>query len=495
MRLTARTAANATAEWPAYDPETRGVGIVHLGLGAFARAHLCAYTEAAMAAQGGDWRIMGASLRGREVAEALNPQDGRYTLVVKGAETRAQVIGALAGVLAGEGFAAQVLAAITAPGCRIVSLTVTEKGYGLRRTGGCDPDHPAVAADLGQPEAPTGVLGLIVLGLKRRFAAGTAPFTVLSCDNLPDNGRLLKLALVDFARRAHGDALAARIEAELAAPSSMVDRITPRSTEATFAEAAALIGAEDLAAVETEPFSQWVIEDHFPTGRPAWEAMGATLTQDVRPFEAMKLRMLNGSHSMLAYAGFLSGKAHVRDVMADPALAALVRRHLWAAASSLPAGGPDPARYAEALVTRFENPAIAHATAQIAMDGSQKMPQRIFAPACDAVAAGQDIAAFAFATAAWMRYTLGRQDDGAVYALNDPRGPEIAAALADADAGTGATTGTATAARIFDALAALPELLPAALASGIFRDACVSRLETILAIGMIPAIATEAGIH
>ncbi len=485
MRLTSQTPRNQGADWPAYDPEARGVGIVHLGLGAFARAHLCAYTEAAMAAEGGDWRVIGASLRGQDVARALNPQDGRYSLLIKGTATKAQVVGALARVLSGETVAQDVLAAIGDPACRIVSMTVTEKGYGLRRSGGCDPDHPAVAADLARPEAPSGVLGLLALGLKRRFAAGVPPFTMLSCDNLPDNGRLLKLAVMDFARLAHGEDLAARIEAEVASPSSMVDRITPRSTEATFAEAAALIGAEDLAAVETEPFSQWVIEDHFPSGRPAWEAMGATLTSDVRPYEAMKLRMLNGSHSMLAYAGFLSGKPFVRDVMADPAASLLVRRHLGAAAASLPEGAPDPAAYAEALVARFQNPAIAHATAQIAMDGSQKMPQRIFAPACEALAAGQDIAAFAFATAAWMRYALGRDEAGKDYALNDPREAEITAALAGKEGASG----------IFDALAALPELLPPVLNADIFRDACVSRLETMLVIGMIPAIAKEAGIH
>ncbi len=486
MRLSPKTPAPAercdSAIWPGYDPEARGTGILHLGLGAFARAHLCAYTEAAMAAGPGDWRVLGASLRGTDVAEALNPQGGRYTLLIRSDRTEAQVMGVLAGVLAGENVGAEVLEAMLAPGCRIVSLTVTEKGYGLRRSGGCDPDHAAVAADLASPEAPKGVLGLLALGLKRRFEAGLQPFTVLSCDNLPDNGHLLRLAVVDFARLAHGDALADRIASEVAFPATMVDRITPRSTETTFADATRLIGAEDLAAIETEPFAQWVIEDHFPAGRPAWEAMGATFTRDVRPYEAMKLRMLNGSHSMLAYAGFLSGKTYVRDVMADPALAALVRRHLKAAAASLPEGDLDLEGYAAALIARFENPAIAHATAQIAMDGSQKMPQRIFAAACDTLAAGGDITAFAFATAAWMRYTLGRDDAGASYNLNDPRADEITAALAGAEDG-GA---------IFDALAALPDLIPTELTAPEFRQSCVSRLETMRAIGMIRAIAAEA---
>uniref|UniRef100_UPI002898C5EF mannitol dehydrogenase family protein n=1 Tax=Paracoccus sp. TaxID=267 RepID=UPI002898C5EF len=474
MRLTPATPAPVSAQdtsvrWPAYDPEKLGIGILHLGLGAFARAHLCAYTDAALAAGSGDWRVLGASLRGTEVAEALNPQGGRYTLLVRSDSTQANVVGSLAGVLAGPKVGAEILAAMQAPGCRIVSLTVTEKGYGLLRTGGCDLDHAAVAADLAQPDAPSGVLGLLAMGLKQRFDAGLAPFTVMSCDNLPDNGHLLRQAVIDFARRAYGADLADRIAAEVAFPATMVDRITPRSTQSTFADAAQLIGAEDLAAVETEPFAQWVIEDHFSAGRPAWEAMGATFTANVRPYEAMKLRMLNGSHSMLAYAGFLSGKTYVRDVMADPSLSALVARHLGAAAASLPAGDLDLAGYASALEARFANPAIAHATAQIAMDGSQKMPQRIFAAACDTLANGGDLAAFAFATAAWMRYALGRDDAGQVYGLNDPREAEILTALQGAE----------SASAIFDALAALPELLPAALSDGDFRNACVSRLETM----------------
>lgn len=481
MRLSPDTPATAMAQWPTYDPESRGVGILHLGLGAFARAHICAYTEAALQAEEGDWRILGASLRGTEVAESLNPQGGRYTLLTRAAETTAQVIGALAGVMAGPQVGEGILAAIAAPGTRIVSLTVTEKGYGLRRDGGCDLTHPAVIADLAAPEAPQGVLGLLALGLKRRFAAGHGPLTLLSCDNLPDNGRLLRKALIDFAARAHGPELAALIAANVSFPSAMVDRITPRSTEATLADAARLTGAEDLAAVETEPFAQWVIEDDFAAGRPAWEKAGATFTSDVHAFEAMKLRMLNGSHSMIAYCGALAGCDYVRDVMADADLKPLVERHLAAAAATLKPGVSDYAAYAKALVARFENPAIAHATRQIAMDGSQKMQQRIFLAALDAQGQGLDLTAFAFATAAWMRFTLGRDEAGAAYPLNDPREAEISAAVA----------GKAGAEALFDALAALPDLLPTELSSGAFRDLTIARLDGMLSLGMRAALARE----
>ena len=469
------------AGWPGYAPEERKTGIVHLGLGAFARAHIAAYTDGAMAAGGGDWRILGVSLRGEDVANALNPQDGRYTLIERGETPDARIVGAIAGVVAGGDLGPRVLSAMTEAGCRIVSITVTEKGYGLLRSGGCDESHPAVAADLLSPAAPRGVLGLIAQGLARRFAGGLPPFTVLSCDNLPENGTLLRAAVIDFARRAHGPALAERIAEEVAFPSTMVDRITPAATARTRADAAALTGYEDEAAIETEPFSQWVIEDRFPAGRPAWEAAGALFVPDVAPYEKMKLRMLNGSHSMLAYAGFLSGKTYVCDVMADGALAALVRRHMTAAAATLPDIAMDLAAYADRLCARFANPAIAHETRQIAMDGTQKLPQRIFAPALEALARGNDVAPFAFATAAWMRYVLDRGG----HPLNDPREKELAAALAD--------TPREDAAAIFSALAALPDFLPEGLSHGVFAEATILRLGRMLSLGMEKAIGAEAG--
>lgn len=472
------------ARWPGYRPEDTGTGIVHLGLGAFARAHIAAYTDGAIAAAGGDWRIIGVSLRGEDVANVLNPQDGRYTLIERGEKPEARVIASIAGVIAGNGLSDRVLAAISGPGCHIVSTTVTEKGYGLLRSGECDIGHPAVAADLQNPSSPRGVLGLIAQGLALRIANGLAPFAVLCCDNLPENGPLLRAAVVDFARRAHGPSLADRIAAEVSFPATMVDRITPASTARTLADAEALTGYEDRAAVETELFSQWVIEDDFPSGRPSWEKAGAFFVPDVAPYEKMKLRMLNGSHSMLAYAGFLSGKTYVCDVMADAALNGLVRRHMTAARATLPTVAMELDAYAASLCARFANPAIAHETRQIAMDGTQKLPQRIFAPALETLARGGDIAPFAFATAGWMRYALGRDDGGSSYPLNDPREAELQAALAG--------SGTESPAAVFSALAAIPALLPEALAQGTFADETILRLERMLSLGMAKAIALEA---
>ncbi|QUS36225.1 mannitol dehydrogenase family protein [Falsirhodobacter algicola] len=466
---------------PAYDPQAHGTGIVHLGLGAFHKAHQAACTDAALAASGGDWRIIGVSLRSRAAVDALNGQDGRFTLIERGEGGTARIIASIARGLTGADGMGPILAAMTAPECRIVTLTVTEKAYGLdRATGGCDPAHPAVAADLRDPAHPTGVLGLLVRALSVRRAAGTAPFTVLCCDNLPSNGRLLRGAVVDAARRTD-PALADWIAAKVAFPSSMVDRITPAATAETWAEAAALTGRPDPAAVETEAFHQWVIEDDFPLGRPDWEAGGAIFVSDVTPYEDMKLRMLNGAHSMLAYAGFHAGHRFVRDVITDPALSRLVLRHLRAAGATLgPLPGIDIDAYTDRLMRRFANPAIAHETFQIAMDGTEKMPQRIFAPALAARAAGQDLRPFAFAAAAWMRHVAGATHDTPPYDLRDPRAAEMRAAL-----GAGGSVAAA--------LSALPGIVPPALAADPAWQAPLREmLEAMLTTPMAEVLHREA---
>ena len=469
---------------PGYDPAAHGAGIVHLGAGAFHRAHQAAITDAALAASGGDWRITGVSLRSTALSEALEPQDGLFTLIERGEADRARVIASIDRVIAARGASEPVLDALTAPRTRIVTLTVTEKAYGIDRDGpDADPRHDDVAADLETPRTPRGVLGLLVEALRRRQAAGLAPFTVLCCDNLPENGALLRGGVLGFARRVDPD-LADWIAAEVAFPSSMVDRITPAATDDTRALAERLTGYEDAAAIETEPFCQWVIEDRFPQGRPEWEAGGAIFVEDVAPYERMKLRMLNGAHSMIAYAGFVAGHALVRDAMADRGLAALVRRHIAAAARTLdPLPGIDLTAYGVELAARFANPAIAHETYQIAMDGSQKLPQRIFGPACDAQQAGQDLRPFAFATAAWARYCTGRADAGGTYGLRDPREAEIAAVVERAGRDAEALTG---------GLLRLPGLTPPMLMDGAFETRTAEILRVMLDRGMAAAIVKEA---
>lgn len=483
QRLTALSDISGPARRPAYRPEGHGVGIVHLGLGAFHRAHQAVATDDALAARGGDWRIVPVSLRSREAGEALNAQNGLYTLIERGPNgTSGRVIGALSYAIAAD--PVTTLKVLCDPAIRIVTLTVTEKGYGVdRRAHGPDWSHDAVAADRQNPDAPIGVLGLLTAAIRKRRAAGSLPLTILSCDNLPENGALLRAGVIGFAR-AFDEDLARFIESEVAFPSSMVDRITPAATAQTLAEAERLTGCVDLAAIETEPFSQWVIEDRFPHGRPYWEAGGAIFVDDVAPYERMKLTILNGTHSMLAYAGFLSGRAYVRDVMGDPTLAALVERHLKAAArevGELP--GIDLTAYVEDLAERFRNPAIAHATYQIAMDGTEKLPQRIFAPALSALRTGGDLSAFAFATAAWMRYALGTDDAGNTYALRDPKEELITARLADAGRDARAITA---------ALLDLPGFVADELKTAPqWREAIESRLSTMLAQGMPEAVRRE----
>ena len=470
---------------PGYEPARHGAGMVHLGLGSFHKAHQAVYADDALAAAGGDWRITGVSLRSTAPAAALEAQNGLFTVIETSAGgARARVIGSLARALSLTAGRAPALAALTAPETRIVSLTVTEKGYGIdRATGGVDQEHAAIAHDLENPHAPRGVAGLLVWALGERRRAGIPPFAVLCCDNLPDNGRMLRALLVDFARRA-APGLEAHIADEVAFPATMVDRITPAANAATLAKAQAMTGWRDQAAVETEAFRQWVIEDCFPGGRPRWEAGGAVFTSDVRPYEQMKLRMLNGTHSLLAYAGFLAGHACVRDAMADAALAALARRHLAAAAATLtPLPGVDFNAYADALAERFANPHLAHETRQIAMDGSEKLPQRILAPALAARRAGQPLDAFAFAVAAWMRHVLGRRDDGRAYRLEDPRAAALCSAVG------GATEAAQIAARLL----ALPWLFPAALAQdAVWSEAVTRRLAVMQAAGMRAAIQREA---
>ncbi len=483
-RLHSLSGLPATVQAPTYDRQAAR-GIVHLGVGAFHKAHQAVYTDEAMRKAGGGWMITGVSLRSADVARALNPQDGLYTLLVRDAGgVSARVIGSIASVLVAPEDPAAVLAAMAAPETRIVSLTITEKGYGIDgRTGGLDRANPAIAADLESPRAPQSAVGFIVEALRLRRERGLGGFTILCCDNLPGNGAFVRRLVDEFARE-RDPGLADFIDGKTSFPSTMVDRITPASTERTYAEARALVGRDDHAAVETEPFIQWIIEDDFVAGRPAWEAGGALFVADVAPYEKMKLRMLNGAHSMLAYSGFLAGRKYVRDVMASTDHAALVARHMRAAARTLdPVPGVDLDRYGEELRTRFANPAIAHETYQIAMDGTQKLPQRLIEPAIAALERGEALDAYAFAVAAWMRYCLGVRDDGESYALRDPREAEIRALLDGAPREAGA---------ISERLHGLPGLFPPKLAAAqAWREGVVTRLTAMLE-GMDRAITREA---
>ncbi|WP_105441337.1 mannitol dehydrogenase family protein [Neorhizobium sp. T25_13] len=425
-RLSASTALAPHVTAPGFDRALLKPGILHIGLGAFHRAHQAVYTDAALAAELGDWGIVGVSLRSVDIVHDLAAQDGLYSVVTRSAAgDSAQVVGSVTKGLSGVEDQAEILALMADPAIRIVTITVTEKAYGIDPvSGGLDRTHPSVKADLADPSSPTGVIGYLVEGLSRRHAAGLPPFTVLCCDNLPTNGRIVRRLVIELAG-ARDPALANWIAGHGAFPSSMVDRIVPAATDETRELAETLIGAEDRLALGTEPFMQWVIEDHFLAGRPRWEAGGALFVDDVEPYEKMKLRLLNGSHSLVAYLGQLKDLTFVRDVMAVPEYRALVRRHMAEAVKTLdPVPGIDLGGYMDQLIERFENPTIAHKTQQIAMDGTQKLPQRIFAGAVEALANGGDASSAAYVVALWIAYARKTAE------INDPRAAELKAAAA-----------------------------------------------------------------
>ncbi|RUU52481.1 mannitol dehydrogenase family protein, partial [Mesorhizobium sp. M2C.T.Ca.TU.009.01.2.1] len=341
--------------------------------------------------------------------DALKPQDGLYTLAIRdSAGEQLQVIGSIQSLLVAPEDPGAVLAALTDPRIRIVTLTITEKAYLRAADGTLDSAHPDIVHDLANSGSPKTAHGFLAEALARRSIAGTPPFTVLCCDNLPANGATLHRLLIEFAKLRDAD-LGRYVADEVAFPSSMVDRIVPATTDADRARIADELGLEDAWPVMTEPFRQWVIEDRFPAGRPAWEKFGVTMVEDVRPFEDMKLRLLNGAHSGIAYLGLLGGHATVDRAFADPAIRQFVDR-LWAEAiPTLPQdAGLDTSAYTAELADRFSNTALAHRTAQIANDGSQKLPQRIVASALARLEAGLLPEHLSLVVAAWIAACAAR---------------------------------------------------------------------------------------
>ena len=403
--------------------------IVHLGLGAFARAHLASYTEDAEQAVGGHWGIIGVSLRHADQRDRLAPQDGLYTLLQRDATISARVIGCLHHVLVAPENPEAVIGAMADPSCHIISLTVTEKGYCHDpATGRLDAAHPDIRHDLVHRAAPRSAIGYLVASLNRRRAAGTPPPTILSCDNLPHNGALLAGLVQDFAARIDPH-LATWIAAHVRFPATMVDRIVPATTDADRADAEAAIGLHDEAPVSCEPFRQWVIENRFAAPRPGWDRVSAQIVDDVAPFEHMKLRLLNGAHSALAYLGYLAGHDTIAATVADEVFRGFVRT-LWLEEiiPVVPAPpGVDLSTYTDELLTRFANPAIRHRTWQIAMDGSQKLPQRLLATIRERLARNQAFPCLALAVAAWARYVSGVDERGEPIDVRDPLAAQLLA--------------------------------------------------------------------
>lgn len=441
---------------PAYERAALATGIVHLGVGAFQRAHLAAVNEAALHHSGDlRWGIAGVSLRSPQTRDALAPQDGLYTLALRDLDqtgaprSTLQVIGCLRQLLLAPEDPAAVIALIAQPATRILSLTVTEKGYCHDpASGALQTQHPDIEHDLAAPDRPRSAIGLIVAGLRQRQRQGLAPITLLSLDNLPANGQLLRRLVLELAGRLDA-ALADWIERCCSFPCSMVDRIVPRTSADDRALVCAALGVEDAWPVVGERFLDWVVEDRFVAGRPAWEQGGARFVTAAQPFETLKLRMLNGAHSALAYLGLMAGLETVDQAVAQPALRRYLERLMREEiAPTLPAlAGLDVDAYRARLLERFANPALAHRTAQIASDGSQKLPQRLLGTLRDRLAAGAPITLLALALAAWLHHLRGHDEQGRSYRIDDPLVDALAQQHALADAAAAAQSDPAQAAR------------------------------------------------
>lgn len=416
---------------PAYDRAGLRPGIVHVGLGNFHRAHQAVYLDDLMA-QGlaRDWAVLGAGVRPADAAmrTALLAQDCLSTVIEldPARPPAARVIGAMTGFVEVRPDNRPLIAAMTDPAIRIVSLTVTEGGYFIDpATGRLDPGHPEILADAAAPDRPGTVFGAILAALAARRAAGTPPFTVMCCDNLPGNGGVTRAAVTGLAALRDQD-LAGWIAAEVAFPDAMVDRITPATGERERAMAAAL-GLDDPVPVTCEPFRQWVLEDRFPAGRPPLEAAGVTFTSDVHAYERMKIRILNGGHAVIAYAGALLGHDFAHEAMADASVAAFLDRVERAEILPHVAPVPDstPEEYLALIARRFANPAVRDTIRRLCLDGSNRQPKFILPSVRDGLAADTPVEGLALVSALWCRYCAGRLEDGREIAPNDPDWPML----------------------------------------------------------------------
>lgn len=387
------------------------IGIVHLGPGAFFRGHQAWYTEQALQF-GGDWAISAVSMRSPDVSQALTPQDGLYTLAVLDAVQSYQVIGAVQEVLIASEQYPQVLARLTAASTKYVTMTITEKGYCLNGSGKLDLTHAQIQQDLTGNQQPVTAIGLLFTALAARFQANIAPFCVISCDNLTDNGHKLRSALIAYAEQ-KDPTIANWLSQQLISPCTMVDSITPATDDAIKAQVAEVLGVADNWPIKREAFVQWVIEDILPADRPAWQQAGVIYAQDVSAFEKAKLRLLNAPHSTLAYVGSLLGYETVFDAMQDKTLTQFIQQMISSEImpSFTPPAELDVQQYSQDILARFNNPAIRHLLAQIAWDGSQKLPMRVLPAIRDNLAAGKPVDKLAFAIAAWCRFIVKRYKD------------------------------------------------------------------------------------
>lgn len=427
IQLSAQTldAAKATVAVPRYSRSELAAGIVHFGIGNFHRAHQAVYLDDLFnRGEGHDWAIIGAGVRDADEAmrSKLLAQDLLTTVVEQEADvSSARITGAMIDYLRPGDFST-IIARLADPAIRIVSLTITEGGYYIDpATQHFDPRHPDIVRDAETPETPRTVFGLLLAGLIHRRDAGIAPFTVMSCDNIPGNGHVTQNALAGLAELID-PALARWIETEVAFPNGMVDRITPATSERERALLADEFGIADNWPVFCESFKQWVLEDNFPTGRPALEKVGVQFVPDVAPYEHMKIRILNGGHATIAYPAGLLDIHFVHEAMEHPLIRAFLERIERDEIIPIvpPVPNTDLYAYFDLCERRFANPRIGDTVRRLALDGSNRQPKFILPSASDRLAAGKSVTGLALVSALWCRYCYGTTDSGVSIEPNDP---------------------------------------------------------------------------
>jgi mannitol 2-dehydrogenase len=404
---------------PAYDRDEVTASIVHFGVGGFHRAHQAMYLDTLMnRGEAMDWGLcgVGALPHDRKIIETLRAQDGLFTLIVKHPDGRREprVIGSIVDVMLAPDDPAAVIDRLADQRTRIVSLTITEGGYLVNQvTGEFDADDPSIRADLRENSTPTTVFGYIVAGLARRRHEGLPPFTVMSCDNLPDNGDVARRMMCAFARLKDPD-LAAWMEAEVAFPNCMVDRITPVTAAEDIDRLVDEFGVVDGWPVVCEPFTQWVLEDRFGQGRPPFQDAGVQMVDDVVPYELMKLRLLNASHQAMAYLGYLAGHRYAHEVCQDPLFAEFLLGYMEREGSPTlpPVPGVDLGAYRRELVERFANPEVRDTLARLCAESSDRIPKWLVPVIRANLASGGEIDRSALVVASWARYAEGVDEKG-----------------------------------------------------------------------------------
>lgn len=428
----------AEVQLPGYNLSDTRHGIAHIGVGGFHRAHQAYYTDALMnTGEALDWAICGVGLRpeDRRARDDLREQDYLFTLFELGDsdDTEVRVIGAIRDMLLAEDGAQTLIDKLAEPQIRIVSLTITEGGYCIDDSSGEFMAHlPQIQHDLAHPETPGTVFGFLCAALARRRAAGVPAFTVMSCDNLPHNGAVARKALLAFAAL-RDPQLRDWIDQNVSFPNAMVDRITPMTSTAHRLQLADKHGVDDAWPVVCEPFVQWVLEDKFVNGRPAWEKVGVQFTDDVSPYEEMKIKLLNGSHLALTYLGFLKGYRFVHETMNDPLFVRYMRTYmdLDVTPQLAPVPGIDLSEYKDTLVARFSNQAIADQLERVCSDGSSKFPKFTVPTINRLIADGRETKRAALVVAAWALYLKGVDENGDTYSIPDPRGAFCQGLVAD----------------------------------------------------------------